>query len=46
MTKVHGLGLNTYDMLFHSQIETSMFKPEQRVTDFDPYFVDNFLGPS
>jgi hypothetical protein len=36
-------GLNTYDMLFHSQIETSMFKPEQRVIDFDNDFVDDYL---
>jgi len=36
-------GLNTYDMLFHSQIETSMFKPEQRVSDFDTDFVDDYL---
>jgi len=36
-------GLNTYDMLFHSQIETSMFKPAQRVSEFDTDFVDDFL---
>jgi hypothetical protein len=30
-------------MLFHSQIETSMFKPEQRVSDFDTDFVDDYL---
>jgi len=36
-------GLNTYDMLFHSQIETSMFKPQQRITYFDTDFVDDFL---
>ena len=36
-------GLNTYDMLFHSQIETPMFRPTQRVTDFDTDFVDDYL---
>jgi len=36
-------GLNTYDILFHSQIHTSMFQPQNRVKDFDNFFVDEFL---
>ena len=36
-------GLNTYDALFHSQIHTSMFHPQNRVKDFDTFFVDEFL---
>ena len=36
-------GLHTYDMLFLSQIKTPMFKTEQRVSDFDTDFVDDYL---
>ncbi len=36
-------GLNTYDILFHSQIHTPMFNPQKRVKDFDTFFVDEFL---
>ena len=36
-------GLHTYDMLFLSQIQTPMFKPNQRIDDFDTDFVDDYL---
>jgi hypothetical protein len=36
-------GLHTYDMLFLSQIQTPMFKPNQRINDFDTDFVDDYL---
>jgi len=36
-------GWNTYDGVFFTEMDTPMFRPEQRVKDFDNYFVDDYL---
>ena len=36
-------GWNTTDGVFFTEMDTPMFKPEQRVSDFDTDFVDDYL---
>jgi len=36
-------GLNTTELTWNAQMDSPMFHPNKRISDFDPFFVDDFL---